>query len=196
MVSARYDRFLWRKRSIFEWWGSNWWYRLISQKIDAPQSGRNTFRTAKAYQLVRYWFLSDQQRVCNDTVLWLNFTLLDVSIWFLLTLALLFGKYFKPSSIACHFLLSANGFLIGWIGCAVITVLKGKIEEIDFPTTHVDIIISEWMGYFLLFENMLNTVLYARDKWLVSQILWKVKWSEFLWEAIVVRLSNSLMLVE
>lgn len=114
----------------------------------------------------------------------------------LLALEFLFRKYFKPSSIACHFLLSDNGFLIGWIGCAVITVLKGKIEEIDFPTTHVDIIISEWMGYFLLFENMLNTVLYARDKWLVSQILWKVKWSGFLWEAIVVRLSNSLMLVE
>lgn len=48
----------------------------------------------------------------------------------------------------------------------VITVLKGKIEEIELPTDHVDVIISEWMGYFLLFENMLNTVLYARDKWL------------------------------
>ena len=35
----------------------------------------------------------------------------------------------------------------------------------------VDIIISEWMGYFLLFENMLNTVLYARDKCLVSCLL-------------------------
>lgn len=51
---------------------------------------------------------------------------------------------------------------------AVITVLKGKIEEIELPVASVDIIISEWMGYFLLFENMLNTVLYARDKWLVS----------------------------
>ena len=50
----------------------------------------------------------------------------------------------------------------------VITVLKGKVEEITLPTDHVDIIISEWMGYFLLFENMLDTVLYARDKWLVS----------------------------
>jgi hypothetical protein len=30
----------------------------------------------------------------------------------------------------------------------------------------VDIIISEWMGYFLLYESMLNTVLFARDKWL------------------------------
>ncbi|GMQ06199.1 hypothetical protein CsSME_00050875 [Camellia sinensis var. sinensis] len=50
----------------------------------------------------------------------------------------------------------------------VITVLKGKIEEIELPIAQVDIIVSEWMGYFLLFENMLNTVLYARDKWLVS----------------------------
>lgn len=49
----------------------------------------------------------------------------------------------------------------------VITVMKGKIEDIDLPVSQVDIIISEWMGYFLLYENMLNTVLYARDKWLV-----------------------------
>ncbi|EPS59604.1 hypothetical protein M569_15200, partial [Genlisea aurea] len=49
----------------------------------------------------------------------------------------------------------------------VISVLKGKIEEIELPVSEVDIIISEWMGYFLLYENMLNTVLYARDKWLV-----------------------------
>ncbi|KAK2452076.1 putative protein arginine N-methyltransferase [Trifolium repens] len=50
----------------------------------------------------------------------------------------------------------------------VITVLKGKIEELELPIPKVDIIISEWMGYFLLFENMLNSVLYARDKWLVD----------------------------
>ncbi|KAI3956915.1 hypothetical protein MKX01_000949 [Papaver californicum] len=50
----------------------------------------------------------------------------------------------------------------------VITVLKGKVEEIDLPVPKVDIIISEWMGYFLLFENMLDTVLYARNKWLVN----------------------------
>ena len=34
----------------------------------------------------------------------------------------------------------------------------------------MDIIISEWMGYFLLYESMLDTVLYARDKWLVRSI--------------------------
>lgn len=33
-------------------------------------------------------------------------------------------------------------------------------------TWQVDIIISEWMGYFLLYESMLDTVIFARDKWL------------------------------
>jgi len=49
-----------------------------------------------------------------------------------------------------------------------ITLLQGKMEEIELPipSQSVDIIISEWMGYFLLYESMLNTVLYARDKWL------------------------------
>ena len=28
----------------------------------------------------------------------------------------------------------------------------------------VDVIVSEWMGYALLFESMLDTVLYARDR--------------------------------
>ena len=27
-------------------------------------------------------------------------------------------------------------------------------------------IVSEWMGYFLVFESMLPSVLFARDKWL------------------------------
>ncbi|KAL3535647.1 hypothetical protein ACH5RR_004108 [Cinchona calisaya] len=50
----------------------------------------------------------------------------------------------------------------------VITVLKGKVEELELPVAQVDVIISEWMGYFLLYENMLDTVLYARNKWLVE----------------------------
>lgn len=28
----------------------------------------------------------------------------------------------------------------------------------------VDVIVSEWMGYTLLFETMLDSVLYARDR--------------------------------
>nr|CAB3265171.1 protein arginine N-methyltransferase 3-like [Phallusia mammillata] len=46
-----------------------------------------------------------------------------------------------------------------------ITVLKGFVEEVDIPT-NVDIIISEWMGYFLLYEAMLDSVLFAANKWL------------------------------
>lgn len=47
-----------------------------------------------------------------------------------------------------------------------ITIIQGKVEEVELPVPKVDIIISEWMGYFLLFESMMDTVLYARDKWL------------------------------
>lgn len=49
-----------------------------------------------------------------------------------------------------------------------ITLLQGKMEEVKLPFDKVDIIISEWMGYFLLYESMLDTVLYARDKYLVK----------------------------
>lgn len=49
-----------------------------------------------------------------------------------------------------------------------ITLLQGKMEEVQLPFPKVDIIISEWMGYFLLYESMLDTVLYARDKYLVK----------------------------
>jgi len=47
-----------------------------------------------------------------------------------------------------------------------VTLIQGKIEEIELPVKEVDIIISEWMGYFLLYESMLDTVIFARDKWL------------------------------
>ncbi|KAI9596459.1 nuclear SAM-dependent mono-and asymmetric arginine dimethylating methyltransferase [Syncephalis fuscata] len=47
-----------------------------------------------------------------------------------------------------------------------IKFIRGKIEEIELPVPVVDIIISEWMGYFLLFEAMLDSVLVARDKYL------------------------------
>ena len=49
-----------------------------------------------------------------------------------------------------------------------ITLLQGKMEEVKMPYSKVDIIISEWMGYFLLYESMLDTVLYARDNYLVT----------------------------
>ena len=50
----------------------------------------------------------------------------------------------------------------------VITLIQGKIEEVQLPVKQVDVIISEWMGYCLFYESMLSTVMCARDKWLVS----------------------------
>ncbi|KAF7964712.1 hypothetical protein HWV62_3685 [Athelia sp. TMB] len=50
----------------------------------------------------------------------------------------------------------------------IITVIRGKVEDIVLPEgiTHVDVIISEWMGYALLYESMLDSVLHARDRFL------------------------------
>jgi protein arginine N-methyltransferase 1 len=48
----------------------------------------------------------------------------------------------------------------------VIEVIQGKMEDVELDCEYVDVIISEWMGYFLLYESMLDTVLYARDKYL------------------------------
>lgn len=57
----------------------------------------------------------------------------------------------------------------------VITCVKGKAEELDWgavlaaalpeeTSPKVDILVSEWMGYALLYECMLNSVLYVRDR--------------------------------
>eukprot|EP00920_Eleutheroschizon_duboscqi_P015883 GHVT01037326.1.p1 GENE.GHVT01037326.1~~GHVT01037326.1.p1 ORF type:complete len:380 (+),score=60.83 GHVT01037326.1:716-1855(+) len=47
-----------------------------------------------------------------------------------------------------------------------ITYIQGKAEDVTLPVEKVDILLSEWMGYFLLYESMLDTVLFCRDKWL------------------------------
>jgi len=47
-----------------------------------------------------------------------------------------------------------------------IVFVRGKMEEVQLPVDKVDIIISEWMGYFLLYESMLDSVIYARNKYL------------------------------
>ncbi|CDW58810.1 protein arginine N methyltransferase PRMT1 [Trichuris trichiura] len=51
----------------------------------------------------------------------------------------------------------------------VITIVQQKVEDVaELPDgiEKVDIIVSEWMGYCLFYESMLNTVIFARDKWL------------------------------
>ncbi|KAH3686399.1 hypothetical protein WICPIJ_002578 [Wickerhamomyces pijperi] len=49
-----------------------------------------------------------------------------------------------------------------------ITLVRGKLEDVTLPYPKVDIIVSEWMGYFLLYESMLDSVLWARDHYLVE----------------------------
>lgn len=47
-------------------------------------------------------------------------------------------------------------------------MIRGKVEDVTLPdgVTEVDVIISEWMGYALLYESMLDSVLIARDRFL------------------------------
>ncbi len=47
----------------------------------------------------------------------------------------------------------------------IVTVIQGTIETVELPEK-VDIIVSEWMGYLLLRESMLDSVLIARDRYL------------------------------
>lgn len=52
----------------------------------------------------------------------------------------------------------------------IIEVVQTKIENFKLPDDcdGVDIIISEWMGMYLLHEGMLDSVIYARDHFLKS----------------------------
>ncbi|KAL5965761.1 Protein arginine N-methyltransferase 1 [Taenia solium] len=48
-----------------------------------------------------------------------------------------------------------------------ITVINSKVEDAQFGVDRVDAIVSEWMGHALLYENMLPSVLCARDRYLL-----------------------------
>lgn len=52
----------------------------------------------------------------------------------------------------------------------IIEVVHGMVEELDksieIQPHSVDVLLSEWMGYCLLYETMLSSVLFARDRWL------------------------------
>ncbi|KAF5733646.1 arginine N-methyltransferase family protein [Tripterygium wilfordii] len=39
-------------------------------------------------------------------------------------------------------------------------------KSIQIQPNSIDVLVSEWMGYCLLYESMLNSVLFARDRWL------------------------------
>eukprot|EP01132_Coremiostelium_polycephalum_P005863 gene5863-7292_t len=63
----------------------------------------------------------------------------------------------------CQKLVESNGF------GSVIKVVDKIMENVtikDIEEGQVDIIISEWMGFYLFHESMLESVLDARDRWL------------------------------
>ena len=49
-----------------------------------------------------------------------------------------------------------------------VSIVRGRVEEVKIGVEKVDIIVSEWMGYCLLYESMLPSVLFARDKYLAG----------------------------
>ena len=51
---------------------------------------------------------------------------------------------------------------------STISTFHSAVEEVVLPVPKVDIIISEWMGYCLLYEAMLPSVLFARDTFLAE----------------------------
>ena len=59
-------------------------------------------------------------------------------------------------STDAEFLLEHNGL------SDRVTVVKSKVEDLALEVGEVDVIISEWMGYCLVYEGMLSSVLMAR----------------------------------
>lgn len=65
----------------------------------------------------------------------------------------------------------------------VVQVMQTSLEDLELPEK-VDIIISEWMGYFLLRESMLDSVIRARDRWLKDDGLMFPSHATMYWAAI------------
>jgi len=65
----------------------------------------------------------------------------------------------------------------------IVDVIQSSVEDLVLPCK-VDIIISEWMGYFLLRESMLDSVIRARDKWLNPTGCMFPSHAAMLWSAI------------
>ena len=66
---------------------------------------------------------------------------------------------YTEMAVHARALVEANGM------SDIVEVIQSSAEDIDLPC-QVDIVISEWMGYFLLRESMLDSVIRARNKWM------------------------------
>ena len=57
-------------------------------------------------------------------------------------------------------IVKANGFE------QVVKIVRSQVEDLDESLGKFDVLVSEWMGYGLFFESMLDSVLVARDRYL------------------------------
>ena len=118
-----------------------------------------------------------ERTACVDGLVYIDLNLSLSCCWFQW-----FGGVVEYTDMAKHArsVVEANGVE------NVVTVIQGAVEDIvlpteadglevadperDAPTQVVDIMVSEWMGYFLLRESMLDSLVRARDKFLKPRV--------------------------
>ena len=67
------------------------------------------------------------------------------------------------TAILCKEIVQQNGF------ADKIEVIHSAVEDVELGEgVKVDVIVSEWMGFYLLHESMLDSVIVARDKFLAE----------------------------
>ena len=67
------------------------------------------------------------------------------------------------TALLCKEIIQQNGF------ADKIEVIHSRVEDVDLgKDIKVDVIVSEWMGFYLLHESMLDSVIVARDRFLAE----------------------------
>eukprot|EP00960_Hanusia_phi_P038821 753622-Hanusia_phi.AAC.3 len=72
-------------------------------------------------------------------------------------------KVYAVESSAMASIAQVNVFENGMNG--VVDVLHSKVEQVKLPEK-VDLIVSEWMGHYLLHESMIDSIIFAREHFL------------------------------
>ncbi len=73
--------------------------------------------------------------------------------------AKVFAVEYTDMAIHARKLIEKNGM------SHIVEVIQSSVEDLQLPC-QVDIIVSEWMGYILLRESMLDSVIRARNRWM------------------------------